>query len=311
MATQFNFTKRIFQEMKNLPTETSLVSIDSVIQFDEDGRVWWVTINGPAGGPYEGGKFKVEIKFGDSYPRTPPKFRVMTPIFHCNVMPQWCSYEVVGGTGDYVPGSVCVVSFFFIYCRLDNPSSHPKPFNQSTLNQQQDWSVISKVSTIFDELAALLALPDEKSPLNFLAADLYKKKNGEYCKHVKQFTNLYAKPNSDKYRKQFISAMATHMMKRGVPRKYISMQRLLGILKDDQVQYNFDQFNMYLEEKFLTQQRMDSGGHIMSNQESGGGHNNGPNVSNNENEGGADNDSDDDVVYLGTVRPDDSANPQA
>lgn len=316
MATQFNFTKRIFKEMKNLSTHTTLVSIDSVIQFDTDGRVWWVMINGPAGGPYEGGKFKVEIKFGNSYPSKPPKLRVMTPIFHCNVMPQWVSYSVDGGTNDYVPGSVCVVSFFFIYCRLDNPSSHPKLFDQSTLDQDDEWSVTSKVSTLFDHIAALLAAPEYTSPLNFFAADLYKERKAEYYKHAKHFTKLYAKPNSDQYRKQFISDMLTHMIERGVPKTKISMQKLLGILKDDQVQYNFDQFNMYLDEKILmpdidTQQGMGSGGNTMSNQESGGGTNNGSNVSNNENEGGANNDSDDDVVYLGTVRRDDDSNPQA
>lgn len=42
-------------------------------------------IQGPAGSPYEGGSFKLEIAVPDRYPFEPPKIRFMTPIYHPNI----------------------------------------------------------------------------------------------------------------------------------------------------------------------------------------------------------------------------------
>lgn len=108
--------------MEELLSDTSLVRINDVTQPEgDDGRLWHVTFDGPAGGPYEGGKFCVEVKFGDSYPRDPPRLKLLTPIFHCNIHPQWASYYVEGGSGNYEPGSVCMVSFF-VYLLQTEPS---------------------------------------------------------------------------------------------------------------------------------------------------------------------------------------------
>ena len=46
---------------------------------------WNVTINGPTGTPYEGGKFLVNIDFSDNYPFKAPKAIFKTKIYHPNI----------------------------------------------------------------------------------------------------------------------------------------------------------------------------------------------------------------------------------
>ena len=270
----FDFSKRIYKEMKDLLTKTaSLAIINNVTQLDEEGRVWCVTIEGPAGGPYEGGNFRVEIKFGKYYPREALRLKVITPIFHCNIHPQWTWWYVAGDK--YEPGSVCMVSFCVIFFGLNNPTSHPKTFNQNTLDEEgQGWSMLFSVMNIFDQLAALLASPNDQDPLNFLAGKMYQDDKEEYYSHAELLTSLFAKPNSDQFRHDYTMAMALHLQQKGVQRNIDidSFSTTEKILKHHDVQYNFDAFDRYLDE--LIQQEKDSSCGQMSTNESEGGSNN-------------------------------------
>jgi len=46
------------------------------------------TIQGPAGTPYEGGVFEIDIQIGKQYPFEPPKMKYITKIWHPNISSQ-------------------------------------------------------------------------------------------------------------------------------------------------------------------------------------------------------------------------------
>ena len=46
---------------------------------------WKASINGPAGTPYEGGVFRLDIIFPRYYPYQPMQIKFETPIFHPNI----------------------------------------------------------------------------------------------------------------------------------------------------------------------------------------------------------------------------------
>ena len=54
------------------------------ITSDEPTAHWHVVFAGPAGTPYEGGKFSFDINF-ENYPFNPPVLVFKTKIFHPNV----------------------------------------------------------------------------------------------------------------------------------------------------------------------------------------------------------------------------------
>ncbi|EKX42637.1 hypothetical protein GUITHDRAFT_39945, partial [Guillardia theta CCMP2712] len=46
---------------------------------------WEGFVNGPEGTPYEGGRFKFEMKFPAEYPFKPPKLNFTTKVLHPNI----------------------------------------------------------------------------------------------------------------------------------------------------------------------------------------------------------------------------------
>eukprot|EP00484_Ammonia_sp_Unknown_P030501 CAMPEP_0197039090 /NCGR_PEP_ID=MMETSP1384-20130603/15944_1 /TAXON_ID=29189 /ORGANISM="Ammonia sp." /LENGTH=209 /DNA_ID=CAMNT_0042469633 /DNA_START=109 /DNA_END=738 /DNA_ORIENTATION=- len=72
--------KELQQLLLNPPDGISAcpVSKDDLLQ-------WIATIQGPENTPYHGGKFYLNIKFGENYPFEPPKVTFKTKIYHCNI----------------------------------------------------------------------------------------------------------------------------------------------------------------------------------------------------------------------------------
>ncbi|XP_026812526.1 uncharacterized protein LOC113553411 [Rhopalosiphum maidis] len=75
--------RRLRHEVKNLKTDPP--EGIRAISLDNHWCHWQATILGPAGSPFEGGKFFLYIQIPYGYPMTPPVVRFLTKIFHPNI----------------------------------------------------------------------------------------------------------------------------------------------------------------------------------------------------------------------------------
>lgn len=110
---------------------------DGVSAFPEGETLfqWVATMVAPKDSPYNGVKFRLRLQFGDNYPFNPPKVTFITPIFHPNVSIQ--------------DGHICLDIL------------------------QDKWSAAYSVHTILLSLRSLLGDPNNASPLNTEAANLW------------------------------------------------------------------------------------------------------------------------------------------
>eukprot|EP00011_Vannellida_sp_DIVA3-517-6-12_P014835 CAMPEP_0114627960 /NCGR_PEP_ID=MMETSP0168-20121206/12570_1 /TAXON_ID=95228 ORGANISM="Vannella sp., Strain DIVA3 517/6/12" /NCGR_SAMPLE_ID=MMETSP0168 /ASSEMBLY_ACC=CAM_ASM_000044 /LENGTH=127 /DNA_ID=CAMNT_0001839319 /DNA_START=21 /DNA_END=401 /DNA_ORIENTATION=+ len=98
---------------------------------------WAATIVGPSSTPYAELTYKLTLSFPADYPYSAPTVRFATPIFHPNV-------------DQY--GNICLDIL------------------------KDKWSAIYNVSTILISIQSLLGEPNNDSPLNCLAAELWEDK---------------------------------------------------------------------------------------------------------------------------------------
>ncbi|CAM9390725.1 unnamed protein product [Choristocarpus tenellus] len=95
---------------------------------------WTATVDGSDGTPYEGLTYKLKLAFPETYPYKPPMITFETPCFHPNVDEH---------------GNICL----------------------DILKDQ--WSSAFSVRTILQSLRSLLGDPNNDSPLNVQAAQLW------------------------------------------------------------------------------------------------------------------------------------------
>jgi ubiquitin-conjugating enzyme E2 D/E len=114
------------------------------------------TIQGPAGTPYEGGTFLVDIRFPSDYPLRSPDYHFVTKIYHPNVV-----FAVEDGIDR---GKIC----------------KPK------------WTPKDSLSTIVEYLCSLIAAPDLDNALNGDVAAKYKSSKPEFDRIATEWTRRYA-----------------------------------------------------------------------------------------------------------------------
>ena len=114
---------------------------------ENDIFLWEGVIFGPEDTPWDGGCFKLTMKFPSEYPRKPPEVRMNTKVFHPNF---------------YVDGRICI----------------------DILNNQ--WSPIYDVKAILISIQSLLTDPNPNSPANAEAAKLFNNNREEYYARVKE-----------------------------------------------------------------------------------------------------------------------------
>ena len=68
-------------DLTQAPVEGSTIAMPD----QNVATLWHVTFDGPAGTPFAGGKFVVEVDFSDNYPFKCPKVKFVTKIYHPGV----------------------------------------------------------------------------------------------------------------------------------------------------------------------------------------------------------------------------------
>ncbi|KAI9351106.1 ubiquitin-conjugating enzyme/RWD-like protein [Zopfochytrium polystomum] len=123
-----------------------MAGVPGVSAFPEaDNLLCWAgTIVGPAGTPYEGLTYNLSMRFPHNYPFSAPTIRFDTTCFHPNVD---------------LAGNICLDIL------------------------KDKWSAVYNVSTILLSLQSLLGEPNNDSPLNGHAAQLWAQPD-EFRKHV-------------------------------------------------------------------------------------------------------------------------------
>lgn len=106
---------------------------------------WTGTIEGPEGTPYAGLTLKLSFSFPQNYPYVPPTVLFKTPIYHPNI--------------DF-SGRICLDIL------------------------KEKWSAIYNVQSVLLSLQSLLGEPNNASPLNGQAAELWDKDAEEFKRNV-------------------------------------------------------------------------------------------------------------------------------
>ena len=150
---------RLQYELDKLMNQKDINNCFGVDYFDPDVdnpdiTHWQITLIPPEGTNYEGGLFKIEAKFREDYPETAPIMKFLTRIFHCNIC--------------YNTGHFCL----------------------NTL--KQDWSKKLTMEDVLNHIIVTLFKQNPCSPLNNVAARLYKEKMNIFIDEVKKNIKEYA-----------------------------------------------------------------------------------------------------------------------
>ncbi|KAJ4455974.1 putative ubiquitin-conjugating enzyme e2 d e [Paratrimastix pyriformis] len=146
--------RRIQKELMDYQAHPQ-ASIASLTPRADDIYKWDIVMNGPAGTPYAGGRFRLLVQFPPNYPFEAPKVSFAHPVYHMNV-------EKDGS-------HVCLNSLL--------PGT---------------WRPTVKMTTVVDELAALLANPNPDHAVVAEYAALFNTDRVAYDRAARECTQHHA-----------------------------------------------------------------------------------------------------------------------
>lgn len=144
--------RRIAKEMKDMES-SPMDNCTAGPVNPNDLYLWHGTIIGPEKSPYEGGLFKLEIRFPVNYPFKAPAVTFLTKVYHPNIN---------------ADGGICI----------------------STL--KDDWVPSLTIGKVLLSISSLLTDPNPKDPLVPEIARLYETNRAEFERIAKEYTQMYA-----------------------------------------------------------------------------------------------------------------------
>jgi ubiquitin-conjugating enzyme E2 E len=151
--------KSLSGSARRIQKELAEISLDppancSAAPKDDDLYVWVSQVMGPAGSPYEGGVFFLNIDFPKEYPFKPPKVTFKTKVYHCNINSN---------------GGICLDIL------------------------KDNWSPALTISKVLLSICSLLTDPNPADPLEARIATEYLKDRKKHDKTAREWTQKYAK----------------------------------------------------------------------------------------------------------------------
>ena len=142
---------RVKKELKDCQKSKSLLtyfcSVGQVSKFNP--KEWEVLFKGPKNTAYDGGIFRLNIKFGNEYPSSAPTFVMVNKTFHPNI-------------SFYENANICITSL-------------------SSLSPERT------MTEVIQSIINLLSDPNPSSPLNSIAANLFKNDYAKYKEEMKKY----------------------------------------------------------------------------------------------------------------------------
>ena len=143
--------RRLQKELKDISADPPQTC--SAGPVNDDLFHWQAIIIGPAGSPYDGGMFFLDIHFPVDYPFKPPKVAFTTPIYHPNIN---------------TSGNICLDIL------------------------RDNWSPILTVPKVLLSISSLLTDPNPDDPLQADIAHVYKQNRELFNKTAKEWTQRFA-----------------------------------------------------------------------------------------------------------------------
>jgi ubiquitin-conjugating enzyme E2 D/E len=144
---------RLKNEFNSLSNDT--ICNSTVILENEDNLFSWIVImQGPEGTPYDGGIFKLQVKFPDNYPFKAPDVKFLTCTYHPNI-------------------------------KLDTGEICQDVFASS-------WAPTQKVQDILEKIVSMLREPSTSSPLENDICNEYTNNRNQFNSTAREYTLKYA-----------------------------------------------------------------------------------------------------------------------